>query len=114
MNCARRAAFIALIAVGLGGCATNESADVASASTPAASGAVSDVEILYGYRCKGCHEPATPGAPSREKLATWKPQKVLRALTSGEMEMFAVGLTQQQMRDLAAFLAAPPRVSQAK
>lgn len=95
-------AVLAVLAV-LSACGTTEQS--ATPAQTATNGAISDAEILYGYRCKGCHEPATPGAPTREKLATWKPKKIQRALTDGKMKEFAVGLSQQELRDLSLFLS---------
>jgi cytochrome c5 len=65
---------------------------------------LSNAEILYGYRCKGCHEPATPGAPDRKELATYEEREIVAALSKGAMKHFAPGLSKQDVRELAAFL----------
>lgn len=69
---------------------------------------LSDGEILYGYRCKGCHEPATPGAPPRVELMGWKPKEVVKALTSGRMKLMATGLSANEMRQIAVFVTGKP------
>ena len=89
------------------GCVTSQgySADPAAvALTTAPPGQLSHAEILYGYRCKGCHEPATPGAPNREELATFEQQDIVDALNKGTMKVLAPGLSREEMRALAIFL----------
>lgn len=63
-------------------------------------------EIIYGYRCKGCHEPATPGAPDRKKLAALERKEIVKALRSGRMKVLSAGLTQDEMNQIALFLSA--------
>jgi cytochrome c553 len=70
----------------------------------ATSAGLSNAEILYGYRCKGCHEPATPGAPNRKQLAALETREIVDALREGPMKSLATGLTRQEMRELAAYL----------
>jgi cytochrome c553 len=92
---------VALLA--LAGCATVPDEPVAPPRIDSASG-LTQAEIIYGYRCKGCHEPATPGAPDRKELATYDENEIVAALSKGAMKHFAPGLSKQDMRELAAFL----------
>jgi cytochrome c5 len=102
------AAAIAMLAM-LTAC-TTQAAQEAGASRQAVAGAnpdnaLSNGEILYGYRCKGCHEPATPGAPDRKKLSTYEPRKIVKSLTSGSMKILAPGLSKRELQEIAAFPA---------
>jgi cytochrome c553 len=102
------------IAASLAGCSTAPlKADTAPNDVPPASSTaspgLSDAEILYGYRCKGCHEPATPGAPDRKALATYDESEIIDSLRKGPMKPLATGLTKDEIRELAAFLSAEHR-----
>jgi len=103
----KNAVLLSIAFLALNGCATSQeySADPAVAAlTTAPPGGLSHVEILYGYRCKGCHEPATPGAPNRKELATFEQQEIVDALNKGSMKALAPGLSREEMRALAIFL----------
>jgi cytochrome c553 len=96
---------IVLVAAAVAGCSAAQPKPNAIAQPTTVTTGLSNAEILYGYRCKGCHEPATPGAPDRKALATFAQQEIIDALSKGAMKPLATGLTQQEMRDLAAFLS---------
>jgi cytochrome c553 len=94
---------VLLAAIVLAGCSVAREPAAAPASTATSSG-LSNAEILYGYRCKGCHEPATPGAPNRKELAALEQREIIDALRTGPMKPLATGLTKQEVRELATFL----------
>jgi cytochrome c553 len=92
------------LAAALTGCSVaREPANVPPVSAAAPSG-LGNAEILYGYRCKGCHEPATPGAPDRKELAALERREIIDALRAGSMKPLATGLSKQEIHDLATFL----------
>ena len=66
--------------------------------------ALSNGAITYGYRCKGCHEPNTPGAPSRRRLGRMDPDDIVEALATGNMKLMSQGMTQIEIREVAVFL----------
>lgn len=75
-------------------------------TTPPATEAVFNPgEILYDYRCKVCHEPATPGAPSRKRLGRMEAGEIIEAMSKGEMKLLAGNLTDEEMRLIAEFLS---------
>ncbi len=76
---------------------------VAPGPTLAAAGPVA--APLFASKCAGCHEPASGRAPDREQLRARPPEAVLDALTDGVMRAQAEGLTPQQIRSLAVFVA---------
>src|SRR5262245_58728717 len=89
-------ATLALILAGLNLAACQGTSPSTSPAPLDASG-LSNGEILYGYRCKGCHEPATPGAPNRKELAGLDRREIVKALRSGRMKPLATGLTRDEM-----------------
>ncbi|HTE40205.1 MAG TPA: hypothetical protein VK629_05215 [Steroidobacteraceae bacterium] len=100
-------ARVLLLSLLLAGCSTtvvDQPALVAVAPDPSG---LSHAELIYGYRCKGCHEPATPGAPDRKELATYEQKEIFDAMSKGAMKALASGLTRQQMREMAVFLTKP-------
>lgn len=66
--------------------------------------ALSNGALIYGYRCKGCHEPNTPGAPSRRRLGRLDADEIVDALATGNMKIMSQGMTRIEMREVAAFL----------
>jgi polyvinyl alcohol dehydrogenase (cytochrome) len=92
------------IATSLAACATQLKTD-ATQSTAIELSAPINAAVLYDYRCKGCHEPATPGAPDRKELASLETREIVDALRKGPMKMLATGLTKQEIRALAMFLS---------
>src|SRR5262245_20387908 len=62
---------------------------------------------LWGHRCRGCHEPGFPGIPVKAELAGKKPAYVAKALTTGKMKDIAGGLTEIEIRQIAAFVTQP-------
>ena len=60
--------------------------------------------LAYGVRCKGCHEPATPGAPDRLALARLPPEAIVASLATGKMKIIAPDMPEQEMLEVAAFL----------
>jgi len=65
-----------------------------------------DSEALYNTRCAACHEnPETnTHAPPRANMAAFTPNSVYAALTDGLMQIQATGLSDVDMRGLAAWL----------
>jgi polyvinyl alcohol dehydrogenase (cytochrome) len=70
----------------------------------AAFAAEPDGATVYKQRCAACHDRSLDRAPARESLAQRAPEDVLRALTTGTMKQQAAGLSEADMRALAAFL----------
>jgi hypothetical protein len=68
------------------------------------SGRLSPGALAYGVRCKGCHEPPTPGAPDRLTMAKLSSEAIVASLTTGKMKIVAPGMPVQEMREVAAFL----------
>ncbi len=67
-----------------------------------------DAETLYNTRCAACHENPDPETsthtPTRDAMSGFTPNSVYAALRDGLMQTQAVGLDEEQMRSLAAFL----------
>ncbi|HEY2528552.1 MAG TPA: PQQ-binding-like beta-propeller repeat protein [Xanthobacteraceae bacterium] len=61
-------------------------------------------ETVFKTACASCHEPAVGRAPSREQLASFAPDRVVAALTSGVMKPMAVSLSGADMRAVATYL----------
>jgi polyvinyl alcohol dehydrogenase (cytochrome) len=72
--------------------------------TSAVFAAAPDGATLYKQRCAACHDRAVDRAPSRDALAAHAPEDVLRALTTGNMQQQAAGLSEADMRAVAVFL----------
>lgn len=62
-------------------------------------------ELIYRQRCQSCHEPAVGRAPGREALAARSPGDIERALTTGVMMSMAAGLSPEDIRAVAGYLA---------
>ena len=67
-------------------------------------GAAAQGEALFTARCKSCHEPPVPRAPSRDQLRDRSNQEILEALTSGTMKPMVEGLSPAQLASVATFL----------
>jgi len=59
---------------------------------------------IFKTACAKCHEPAVGRAPSHEQLASFAPDKVVAALTSGVMKPMAANLSEADMRAVASYL----------
>ena len=66
--------------------------------------AVPDGGAIYNQRCAKCHDKGDDRTPSKETLAKRDPQTVVKALSTGSMQGFAVGLTAAETGALAAYL----------
>ncbi|MCR5875976.1 PQQ-binding-like beta-propeller repeat protein [Phenylobacterium sp. J426] len=63
-----------------------------------------DGGALFQARCKMCHEPAVPRAPSREQLKGYSNTQIIDALTTGTMRPMAEGLGRAEIGAIATFL----------
>lgn len=67
-----------------------------------------DGEMLYTARCATCHENPDPEvnthAPARTDMARFTPNSVYAAMTGGLMRVQATGMSDDDMRSVAAFL----------
>lgn len=61
-------------------------------------------ETVFRTGCASCHDPAVEPAPSHEQLASFAPDKVVAALTSGVMRPMAASLSEADMRAVATYL----------
>jgi polyvinyl alcohol dehydrogenase (cytochrome) len=61
-------------------------------------------ETVFKTACASCHESAVGRAPSHEQLASFAPDRVVAALTSGIMKPMAVSLSEADMRAVATYL----------
>lgn len=61
-------------------------------------------ETVFKTACASCHDPAVGRAPSHEQLASFAPDKVVAALTSGVMKPMAASLSEADMRAVATYL----------
>jgi alcohol dehydrogenase (cytochrome c) len=92
------------VIAGLAGLLLAGGISAASLSQPAGGSGGAESEALFAARCKSCHEPPVPQAPSREQLRGRTNQEIIGALTTGVMQPMAAGLTPAQVIDLAAFI----------
>jgi mono/diheme cytochrome c family protein len=76
----------------------------AMAQTP--SPAVAQGEGLFKGRCAGCHETGAGGAPAKDVLAAKTPDDIFHVLKDGPMMAMASGLTDDEMKSIAAYLTA--------
>lgn len=65
-------------------------------------------ETLYGFRCKGCHEPGQPGIPNLAALKALGPEAIVRSLERGSMKVMGSNLTPEEKRQIAAFITGGP------
>lgn len=67
-----------------------------------------DGEALYNTRCASCHENPDPEvnahAPARTDMARFTPNSVYNAMADGLMQIQATGMSDTDMRAVAAFL----------
>jgi polyvinyl alcohol dehydrogenase (cytochrome) len=61
-------------------------------------------ESVFSKDCGSCHEPAMRGAPSREQLASFTPNRIVESLTSGAMKPMATRLSELDIRAVATYL----------
>jgi polyvinyl alcohol dehydrogenase (cytochrome) len=61
-------------------------------------------ETVFKTACARCHEPAVGRAPSHQQLASFAPDKLVAALTSGVMKPMAASLSEADMRAVATYL----------
>jgi polyvinyl alcohol dehydrogenase (cytochrome) len=61
-------------------------------------------ENVFETACASCHEPAIGRAPSHEQLASFTPERVVEALTSGVMKPMAANLSEDDIRAVATYL----------
>src|SRR5262245_52050538 len=81
-------------------------AAAACTTQPPAPASAANGAILYGYRCKGCHEPATPGAPGIATLAKWETEEIVKSMATGRMKYLVPDMSRQEMWDVAEFITA--------
>jgi len=60
---------------------------------------------LYAQHCAQCHNASIPRAPHQSFLAMLPGDMILRAMTDGNMKPMAKGLSLQEEKDIAVFLA---------
>ncbi len=61
-------------------------------------------ETVFKTACASCHDPEIGHAPSREQLASFAPDRVVAALTSGVMKPMATSLSEADMRAVSTYL----------
>jgi outer membrane protein assembly factor BamB len=84
------------------------SASTATPVVPAAGAAdLADGGRLYAERCRACHESSQSGIPPVEKLYGQKADAIVEKLLLGSMQTQALGLTEQQIGQIALYLAGP-------
>jgi polyvinyl alcohol dehydrogenase (cytochrome) len=100
----RRAALVvlALVGAGCGGAGGPE-----PAAAPAADAGPHPGDALYRGRCAMCHEGGSYKAPDRLFLGMMAPEAILESL-DGVMATQSAGLTPEQKRAVAEFLAGRP------
>ena len=60
---------------------------------------------IFGNFCENCHgNPKVDSAPSPAALKRMTPERILLALTTGDMVTIAKDLTDQQKRDIAEWV----------
>lgn len=62
-------------------------------------------ERLYAERCRACHDANQSGIPATIGLSKLKPDAVVEKMLFGSMQTQALGLSERQMGQIAAFLA---------
>src|ERR1700744_3648667 len=78
----------------------------ASAMAQTPSPAVAQGEGLFKARCAGCHETGAGGAPAKDVLAAKMPDDIFNVLKNGPMMAMASGLSDDEMKSIAAYLTA--------
>ena len=67
-----------------------------------------DGAAVYTTNCARCHEESLPRMPTRDALRERSARQIQTAVTSGVMRPFGSGLTAQERRAVAEFLAGEP------
>lgn len=83
----------------------HESLTNVSSSATALTAHKIDSAHLYENRCAMCHGSGQLGVPQRATLATLDRERIFRALLDGAMQAQAIGLSEAEMRALAAYLS---------
>lgn len=63
-------------------------------------------QAVFSQRCKDCHDPAIGEAPDKKTIAMKPPAEIFEILKSGLMQPMAEGLSDSDMRAVAAWLTA--------
>ena len=63
-----------------------------------------DGAVLFKTYCSTCHDPADPGAPTRDVLGQMRPEQILQALETGAMRRQAAERSHAQRRSIAEYL----------
>src|SRR5438477_13158 len=66
--------------------------------------AVPDGAALYNTRCAKCHDHPDERIPAKDTLAKRDNAVILKALTAGSMQPFAISLTEPELNALATHL----------
>lgn len=62
----------------------------------------------FNSYCARCHDPPRLGAPNRFALSRMTPSYIVSQLDAGKMQMMALDLSEQQVREIAAYLGNKP------
>jgi mono/diheme cytochrome c family protein len=62
----------------------------------------------FSTYCAPCHDPPKLGAPNRFALSRMTPSYIVSQLDAGKMQMMALDLSPQQVREIAAYLGNKP------
>jgi polyvinyl alcohol dehydrogenase (cytochrome) len=94
-----------LVSIGVQAQQLHSATPAATALGPAvsASGAA-----VYERRCAACHDTGANRAPERFLIGQLSPESVYRALTGGVMQAMAAGLSDDEKKSVAQFLAQRP------
>ena len=77
----------------------------APASAPAEALNPAQAASLWASRCAGCHEAGQGRTPSRAALATWRPEELIAAASTGSMREQARGLSAAEIQAIARHLS---------
>lgn len=80
---------------------------LAAAST-AAGAAEPEGQALYQQRCAPCHESGQSGIPPRAQLHSRSADFIAEKLLLGSMQAQTLGLSEQQISEIAQYLAQEP------
>ena len=87
---------------------------LATAACAALEPSITDPQALargeegFSAYCVSCHDPPKLGAPNRFALSRMTPSYIVSQLDAGKMKMMALDLSQQQVREIAAYLGNKP------
>jgi polyvinyl alcohol dehydrogenase (cytochrome) len=73
-----------------------------------AHGAAMNGETVYTQRCAVCHDNAVERTPPRAQIARLSPEDIVASLTKGVMQVQASGLGEEEMRNVATYVAGRP------